>query len=50
VPERIAQQATQRERIYRIDDPPDRNRDGSMILSDVQYQRAKEVMREIFKK
>jgi len=50
VPERIAQQATQRERIYRVDDPPDRNRDGSMILSDVQYQRAKEVMREIFKK
>jgi threonine synthase len=48
VPERIAKQATLQERIYRVDDPPDIKEDGSMTLSDAQYEKAKEIMREIF--
>ena len=48
VPERIAKQATLNERTYRIDIPPLYRKDGSMALSDSQYQEAKTVLREIF--
>ena len=48
VPEGIAKQATLQERIYSVDDPPDIKEDGSMTLSDVQHEKAKEIMREIF--
>ncbi len=48
VPERIAKQARQEERIYSIDNPPDINKDGSMVLSDAQYEKAKEELSLIF--
>jgi threonine synthase len=48
VPERIARQAEQQERIYSVDDPPDIKGDGSMTLSNAQYEKAKEIIREIF--
>jgi threonine synthase len=48
VPERIAQQATLAERIYRVETPPLQRKDGSMTLSDAQYGEAKAVLREIF--
>ncbi len=48
VPERIARQAALKERIYRVETPPQCRKDGSMFLSDKQYREAKEVMREIF--
>jgi len=48
VPERIAKQATLKERIYRVETPPLYREDGSMALSDPQYQEAKKVLREIF--
>lgn len=48
VPERIAKQAKQPERIYSVDDPPDSNKDGSMVLSDAQYEKAKMIIRTIF--
>jgi len=48
VPERIAKQAKQPERIYSVDNPPDSNEDGSMVLSDAQYEKAKKIMGEIF--
>jgi len=48
VPERIAKQAKQPERIYSVDDLPDSKEDGSMVLSGAQYERAKELIREIF--
>jgi len=48
VPERIAKQAKQSERIYSIDDPPDSNKDGSMVLSDAQYEKAKKIIKIIF--
>jgi len=50
LPERIAKQAKQSERIYSVDDPPDSNKDGSMVLSDIQYNRTKEIIRAIFEK
>jgi len=48
VPERIAKQAKLEERIYHIDKPPFIKEDGSMTLSDSQYQKAKEAMRATF--
>jgi threonine synthase len=48
VPERIARQATLRERIYHVEMPPLHRADGSMALSDAQYREAKEVLRGIF--
>jgi len=34
--------------MYRIEEPPDFNKDGSMTLSDAQYEGAKEMVRDIF--
>jgi threonine synthase len=48
VPESIHRQSTLRERIYSIDEGPDFNKDGSPSLSDAQYEKAKEIVREIF--
>jgi threonine synthase len=48
VPENIARQAQEEERIYSIAEPSDTGKDGSMTLSDAQYERAQEIMREIF--
>ena len=48
VPEKIAKQVKQRERIYSIDDPPDIKQDGSMTLSNAQYEKAKKIIRDIF--
>ena len=48
VPEGIAQQAGKQERIYSIDEPSDVSKDGSLTLSDSQYERAQEIMRGIF--
>ena len=48
LPERIARQATLRERIYSVGKPPLFRKDGTIALSDAQYGEAKEVIREIF--
>ena len=48
IPERIAKQAKLKERIYSIDNAPNVKKDGSIVLSDSQYQKAKEVIRTIF--
>jgi threonine synthase len=48
IPENILRQATLGERMYCIEDPPDLNKDGSMTLSDAQYAKAKEMVRDIF--
>ncbi|MBU0989770.1 MAG: hypothetical protein KJ823_06230, partial [Proteobacteria bacterium] len=48
VPGRIAKQARLAERVYSIDPAPFIREDGSMALSDSQYLKAKEVIREIF--
>lgn len=48
IPERIAKQAKLKERIYSIDNEPHVKEDGSIALSDSQYEKAKEVIREIF--
>jgi len=48
LPERIARQATLKERIYSVGKPPLFRKDGTMALSDAQYREAKEVIREIF--
>ncbi len=48
VPEGIARQAQKEERIYSIDEPSDVGKDGSLTLSDNQYKKAKEIIREIF--
>lgn len=48
VPERIANQSKLKERIYSVDNPPEINKDGSMVLSDAQYERAKQELRSIF--
>jgi threonine synthase len=48
VPGRIAEQAKLEERIYRIDDNPQLNSDGSLTLSDDQYRRAKKTIADIF--
>jgi threonine synthase len=47
-PENIVKQSALKERMYRIEDPPSFNKDGSMTLSDSQYERAQEMVREIF--
>ena len=48
VPEGIAQQSGKQERIYSIDEPSEVSKDGSLTLSDAQYERAQEIIREIF--
>ena len=48
VPEGIAQQAGKQERIYSIDEPSDVSKDGSLTLSDAQYEKAQKIMKEIF--
>ena len=48
VPEGIAQQAGKQERIYSIDEPPEVSKDGSLTLSDAQYEKAQGIMRDIF--
>ena len=48
VPENIARQVHKEERVYTIDEPSDPGKDGSMTLSDAQYERAQGIMREIF--
>ena len=48
IPERIAKQAGLKERIYSIDNAPNVKEDGSIMLSDSQYEKAKEVIRTIF--
>jgi len=47
VPERIAKQGERQERIYSIDEPPDINKDRSMVLSDAQYERAKKIIEQL---
>ena len=49
VPKRIAAQADIQERIYSIDVPPDRRKDGSLALSDRQYKKARDIITNIFK-
>ena len=44
VPERIAKQATLKERIYTIDDPPFTREDGSLTMSESQYDTAKRII------
>ena len=44
VPERIASQATLPERIYTIDDPPFTREDGSLTVSESQYETAKKII------
>ncbi len=48
VPERIFLQTKLTERIYGIEDPPFARKDGSLVLSDEQYEKAQEIIREIF--
>ena len=48
VPVNIARQAQEEERIYSIDEPSDTGKDGSMTLSDAQYRKAQEIIRQIF--
>ncbi len=48
VPERISEQTDMKERIYRIDIPSDRRADGALALSDAQYERAKQLLVQIF--
>ena len=46
VPERIARQAKLSERIYTIDDPPHSREDGSLTVSEDQYNTAKKIISE----
>jgi threonine synthase len=48
IPENIRRQSALQERIYSIDEAPDFNKDGSMALSDAQYEQAKEIVRTVF--
>jgi len=48
VPERIAMQAKLPERIYPIDEPPFTREDGSLTLSESQYHKAKEIIKDSF--
>ncbi len=48
VPERIAMQAALPERIYTIDEPPFTREDGSLTLSEPQYHKAKEIIKDSF--
>jgi threonine synthase len=47
-PEKIADQSHLEERIYHIDQPPFVKEDGSMMLSDDQFQQAKELITDIY--
>jgi threonine synthase len=47
-PQRMLEQAQLQERIYGIDSPADTRPDGSLILSDAQYEQAKKILKEIF--
>ena len=47
VPERIAMQAGLPERIYSIDEPPSTRKDGSLTLSELQYHKAKEIIKDV---
>jgi threonine synthase len=48
VPERIEKQSKMEERIYSIEDPPDLREGGSMRFSDAQYEKLKNILRDIF--
>ena len=48
VPEKIAKQTMLPERIYSIDEVPFTRKDGSLALSDAQYEKAKGIIRDIF--
>jgi len=48
VPERIARQATLKERMYVVDTAPLVREDGALALSDSQYEEATSVLRTIF--
>ncbi len=48
VPERIAMQAALPERIYTIDEPPFIRKDGSLTVSETQYHKAKEMIKDSF--
>lgn len=48
IPEGIKKQKDMDERIYRIDSPPDVKKDGKMVLSNAQYEEAKEKIRDLF--
>ncbi|MFO8009723.1 MAG: threonine synthase [Dehalococcoidia bacterium] len=48
VPPGIARQADLEERIFSVDQPPETKPDGSLTLSDGQYEQAKEILRGIF--
>jgi len=47
-PERMARQADLPERAYRVDDEPQRTKDGSAQLSDKQYETVKAILKTIF--
>ena len=49
IPERIAKQAELDERIFKIEQPPFIKEDGSQSLSEEQYDRAREVIRSLFR-
>lgn len=49
VPERIARQASLKERVYQLNDPPDINSSGSLTFSAKQYDQLKHILHEIFK-
>ena len=48
VPAGIVRQAELQERIYSIDEPALRMEDGTMVLSDAQFEQAKDVIRRIY--
>jgi threonine synthase len=48
IPKNIVRQSALKERIYRIDESPEFNKDGSMTVSDAQYDKTKEMVRAIF--
>ncbi len=47
IPEGIKREKNMDERIYRIDSPSDINRYGKMVLSDAQYEEAKEKIKDL---
>ncbi len=48
VPPRVSEQANKVERIYTVDRPPYSKPDGSLTLSDEQYEQARGILKEIF--
>ena len=48
VPDGIAKQTQKQERIYSIDEPSEIGKDGSMTLSDAQYNKAQNIIKDIF--